>query len=417
MAFLALVLALSAGAAFLAVRRTPAEPVPTTTVLREDFVHAVTAEGTLEAMTSTPLTVPIDIQEAVKIAWLADDGSRVRKGEVVARFDPTDMEKLLLDGRADKDTASARLGKAEVEGRATLKNLDRDADLAKAELDTAEAGASDDPGIFSRAQIVESEIDQKLARERREHALDTRRIRERLGRNERELVDIEARKADIAIKRAERGLSAMEVTAPNDGLVLIDRDWRGNQLRVGDSVWAGRSVAHIPDLATMEAQVYVLEADAGGLAAGKAATLCIEAHPEVLIKATVKRVDTLAKPRQRGVPVQYFGVTLSLEHTDPAIMKPGERVRARLLLDEVKAALTVPRQAISDRDGKKVVYLLREGRFAPIEVGVGPIGLGRVVIAAGLGAGDRVALGDPNRQTRVSRPDRSANTATAASTP
>src|SRR4051812_6154223 len=60
------------------------------------FVRRVTAEGNLKAVKATPLTAPMDTPGAMKIAWIADDGSVVKNGDVVVRFDPTDFEQLLL---------------------------------------------------------------------------------------------------------------------------------------------------------------------------------------------------------------------------------------------------------------------------------------------------------------------------------
>ncbi len=60
----------------------------------------------------------------------------------------------------------------------------------------------------------------------------------------------------------------------------------------------------------MEAEVFVLEADAGGLAVGQPAEVVIvEARPERDVHRRRSTTSTtLAKPRIRGVPVQYFGV-------------------------------------------------------------------------------------------------------------
>jgi multidrug efflux pump subunit AcrA (membrane-fusion protein) len=78
-------------------------------------------------------------------------------------------------------------------------------------------------------------------------------------------------------------------------------------------------------------------------------------------------------------------------------MKPGQRVKARIVLDELDGVLTVPRGALAEKDGKRVVYRLEGGRFRPVEVVVGCSSLARVVVTQGLAAGDRVALRDPTR--------------------
>jgi hypothetical protein len=93
--------------------------------------------------------------------------------------------------------------------------------------------------------------------------------------------------------------------------------------------------------------------------------------------------------------VQYFAVTLSLAASDPEWMKPGQRVRAEVLMEDLPGVLTVSRQAVFERRGGKVVYRFAGGAFEPVEVTTGAVGRGRVVVAGPLEEGDRVALQDP----------------------
>jgi len=372
--------------------------VPTETVQPRDFARVIPAEGVLRAVRATPVSVPPGAAGPFRVGWIAEDGTRVKAGEVVVRFDPSDIEKELRD--AADELASARL-KAEKErahGLAEVRKLERDLALAREELTAAREFQKKDATVFSRVEIVGSEIDQELARDREVHAKETRRGQEALSGTELDLLGIDMRQADAKIRRARQSLAALTVTAPHDGVLVLKRNWRGESTRVGDSVWNGQPLAEIPDLAQMQAEVYVLEADAGGLAPGKPATVTLESRPGVEHAARIGRVDALAKPRFRGSPVQYFGVTLALDRTDPDLMKPGQRVRALLRLDERPRALTVPRQAVFDREGKTVVYRRQGDRFQPVEVALGPSGAGRVVIEgreSGLRPGDVVALADP----------------------
>jgi HlyD family secretion protein len=332
----------------------------------------------------------------MRIAWLAPDGSRVEKGEVVIRFDPTDMEKKLEDGLSARATADSRIRQKQVREDAEIRNLERDADLAAIELDHAGAFQSKDPEIFSRMQIIESEIDGVLASKKKEHATEVRDIQEGLTQVELDLLAIERRKADLQIDEAESELQKLEVQAPHEGIFVLKEMW-GDLPRVGSMVWGRRPVAEIPQLDVMQAKVFVLEADAGGLAGGVPATLTLDAHPGKTFEATVKQVDALAMRRNRRVPVQYFGVLLEIAESDPQLMKPGQRVQALLILEELEDVLAVPRQAIFEKDGESVAYVLRDGVFKPVPVESGASALGRVVITSGLDAGDRVALRDPTR--------------------
>jgi HlyD family secretion protein len=375
--------------------RTAASGVPTLVVARAPFERRVVAEGNLEAAEATPVTAPIDAQGQLKVAWLVPDGSHVKKDDVVVRFDPSEMERSLRDGESDRTTTESRIAGSRADTRGTIRNLERDADMARKELAAADRFKVDDPDVFSRQEIIRSEIDRGLAEKRIETSDSVRTIREGVAKVDLELLDIERRKAGISIDRAKKGLEALEIRAPHDGILVYERDWRGDVTKVGDTVWPGEPVGEIPDLATMQAKVYVLEADAGGLAAGLPATVVVEAHPGREFAAKIKTVDTLAKRRTGWIPVQYFGTTLGFDATDAAVMKPGQRVRAELSLDRQPDAISVPRNAVFDKDGKPIVYKRDGSGFSAVPVELGPAAVGRVVVLKGLDAGDVIALRDP----------------------
>lgn len=395
--------AIAAVALAIAGAFRPRSVVPTVRVERSSFSRTVSAEGTLQAVEATAITAPATPEGPFKLAWVIEDGARVAKGDPVVRFDPTELERDLADGRGDRATADARTTKASATADSIRANLDRDAALATDELAKAKTFQSKDAEIYSRFEIVSSEIDAGLAQAKKDHAEAVKGTQSRLSRTELDLLAIERRKADIKITRAEAGLAALALLAPHDGIVVLQRDWRGNPPRVGDSVWRSQKLAEIPRLDAMEAQLYVLEADAGGLAVGQRATVRVEGRAETYA-ARLRQVDSLAKPRFRGVPVQYFGAVATIERTDPAVMKPGQRVTARIVLAEAVDALVIPRQAVVEKDGKKVVYRRAGWRgFRPVEVSLGVAALGRVVVAGGLDEGDVIAVVDPTSRQELPR--------------
>jgi HlyD family secretion protein len=394
-------------AAFLprSLSRT-ADDVPTLRVEARPFERNVPAQGNLQAVQATPISVPVGVPGPFRIGWLAPDGSLVRKGDVVIRFDPSAIEKRLVDAEDDLHEAHLKMEKERLSGLSEVRKLEQDAEIARVELEDASHFQKKDQMIFSRSEIIESDIDQQLAQEHRKHAEGSERTHRKLTGTEIALLEIKVRQADAKISQARRALQALTVTAPHDGVLILKRNWRNETTRVGDSVWNGQPLAEIPDLASMEAEVYVLEADAGGLKAGKPATVVVESAPGVSYAGRIKRVDALAKPRIPGSPVQYFAVTVELPATDPRVMKPGQRVQATLHLEASANALLVPRQAVFEREGRMVVFRRNDrggrgghgaGGFEPVVVKLGASTVGRVVIASGIGAGDVLALRDPNR--------------------
>jgi len=366
------------------------------------FARRVTAEGTLKAVKATPVGVPQNATSPMKLSWIADDGSLLRKGDVIVRFDEQEFVDLLLSGREDHSTATNKFEKADAESSATRTNLKRDARLAQSELEAAQRFRFDDAEIFSRYARIEAEVDQNLATSRKRHAEEVLGVRDNLARVERDLIAIEDRRAGIKIKQAEEGLQALQVSAPHDGILVLQRNWRGDMPRVGDTMWRGQPIGEIPELSSMQAEVFVLEADAAGLAIDQKATLFLEADSRTQFKGKVKSVDKVARPRIPRQPVQYFGVTVELERTDRKMMKPGARVRATLEVENQSNAFAIPRQALFEKEGKKLVYRRKSEAFEPVEVTIGSSSAGRVVVTKGLTKGDEIALEDPTKEKDAS---------------
>ena len=377
----------------------PAEPSVTTyKVGKQKFTRRVTAEGNLRAVKATRLSAPQGrgMRGALKIAWLAADGTYVKKGAPVVKFDPSEPEKQLRDGEADLAAADAKLAAEAVKSREKVKQRESDAVLAKDELEQQKKFQNKDEQIFSRNQIIESQIDEGLAQAKEQHAQDAQRVEEHLSQSNAAVLAVERQKAQLAISHAKTELAEMEIDAPNDGIFVLRRSWRGELPKLGDSIWPGQDIAEIPLLDAMEAEVFVLEIDGTGLAEKQPAEIVIEARPDKTYTGKVRLVEKLAQPRQEGSPVQYFAVVVELDRTDREVMKPGQRVRATIVLDQ-EDAIVVPRQAVFERDSKSVVYKQTPTGFEPIVVELGAATSGRVVIKSGLAAGDVIALRDPTR--------------------
>jgi HlyD family secretion protein len=375
--------------------KSHAPQIPVVTVKKQKFARIIDADGSLRAVRSTPVTVPSDINWPLRITWLAPDGSMVKKGDPVARFDDLELKERLANAEADRKVAVARKEKERLLLRTAEQDRVRATEAAKRELAMTQTFARRDAEIFARDQIIEGEIDEKLQTVKVETATASQTADRRLGRNKLGLIDVEERKAEDSIKRSQKGLEALEIRAPHEGVFTLRRGWMGETMRVGDTVFRSMSVAEISLVETMEAEVFVLEAEAAGLGKGKKADLIIEAQPDRPIKAEVKQVETVAKRRNPKSPTQYFGVILSLDKTDTSLMKPGQRVRARLFLHE-ETAIVVPRPALFDRDGSWVAHRReKDGSFAPVPVKLGPSTAGLVSVTSGLNENDVIALRDP----------------------
>jgi multidrug efflux pump subunit AcrA (membrane-fusion protein) len=391
---LAAVLALGA-IGFHLMGSIDSQGVATVEVKPGRFVREVEARGSLKAVKATPILVPPESGRQQKVAFLAKDGAFVKAGETVVEFDPYDAEREAADGQSDLDAARAKIDKASAEGGKNQAALGLDRDVAQEQLDRAETYTLTDDKLFSRHQIIESQLDKELFQARADVAQRKLAASGKLSSTERALGEIDASKAQLKVSIAEKGLRSLKIQAPHDGLLMLERNWRGEMPSVGDTLWPGQKVAEVPDLARLEARVFVLEADGAGLKVGQKARFVIEGRPGEEYEATVSRVEPLAKTRDWQSPVKYFETVLSLARDAAGDLKPGQKVRATLRLDEADAVLTIPRGAVFDKDGKRVVYRKNGAGFAPVEVEAERQSISHLVVAKGLAAGDVIALRDP----------------------
>lgn len=372
-------------------------PTETPVLLVESrpFVASVTAEGVLEAKETTKISVPMALSRGVRVEWLAPEGSFVEEGDPVARLDGSEIEldfdnavAMLLSGRQDTERTQA-------ESDSQLGAQTRDYEIAELELDFARDFRLTDDFVFSRFEIIEDRIDEELAGVRRDHARDLHEIYEDLGQTQLDILDIERENWRARANDAEEGIESLEATAPHSGLVRHARNWRGEPVDIGDQLWPGRPIAELPSLDTLEAEVFVLESDAGGIVSGLPATVTIESRPGTVYPARVVRVDAAAKPRVTGSPVQYFGVTLEFESELPDDLKPGQRLVATLTVNEFTEAIVVPRQAIFRSGEEAWVYRQDGGGFERTAIRLGPGSAALTTVESGLEDGDKIALARP----------------------
>jgi HlyD family secretion protein len=377
------------------VRSIEPDAVATFEVRPGRFVREVEATGALKAVQATPVIVPLESGRAQKVAFLAKDGAHLKKGDTVVEFDPYDAQKEAADGQADLGAARAKIDRANAEGTKNERALGLDRDVAKEQLDRAETFKLTDEELYSRHEIIESRLDRELFAAKADVAGRKLAASGKLTSAERQLGEIDASKAQLKVAIAEKGLRSLRVEAPHDGLLVLERNWRGEVSFVGDTLWPGQKIAELPDLSRLEARVFVLEADGAGLKTGLPARLSIEGRPGEEHEATVAKVEPLAKTRDYQSPVKYFEATLSLARTDSSFMKPGQKVRAVIRLEEAGGVLAIPRGAVFEKDGKRVVYRREQGTFVPVEVTIGRQSIARVVLDSGLAPGDVIALRDP----------------------
>ena len=381
--------------------RNGAEAPRTATAARGAIRMTVPFQGELEARRVE--LVAAGVQGSAVLAELAAEGARVEVGDLLARFDASQIEQDLA--RQENDLIRARqelesLEKAEL----PLELLDMESKRAeaRAELEAEERFLESARGLMERGLMSAGEVAQQ---ERKVAGLQTRgeQLETRIELTRKHVHAARLAKARAALEAAERQrdftaqqLALCEVRAPVAGVATLVPLPVGGDYRtahVGDTLFRNQIFLCLPDPAEHVVRGYVGEAELPWVKPGHAVEAVPAAYPDVRLAGRVESVGGMAQTRP-GQPVwrKFFPVQIALDPlAEP--LPVGLSVRAEIVAGESPDALLLPREAIEWRGAQaRVRKLSAAGEAEEVVVRTGLADAAQVEIVAGLAAGDRVLL-------------------------
>jgi HlyD family secretion protein len=270
-------------------------------VARGDVASTVSATGTLGAVS----TVQVGTQVSGQVAEiLADFNDHVKKGQLIARIDPTLAQQSVQDAQAAVDRA-----RADLEQKQFL--LEQSEPLYKSKV------------------ITESEY--------RTAAYNVSISRANL------------KSADSQLDRARQNLSYTNIHAPVDGTV-IERN-----VDVGQTVAASLSAPQLfliaEDLSRMQILASVDESDIGQIAEGQPVRFTVQAWPNREFSGVVRQVRLQSTTSDNVVS---YTVVIEVANTDGTLL-PGMTATVDFILAEAKDVLTVPNAALRFRPTEEML--------------------------------------------------------------
>ncbi|MBI5453217.1 MAG: efflux RND transporter periplasmic adaptor subunit [Deltaproteobacteria bacterium] len=303
-----------------------------------------------------------------RLVWIGvEEGSKVAKGEVIARLENEDVE-------AAKSEAAANLGVAE-----------RGLDQAKAELKDASLNFERNKTLLAEGIVSKSEYDASEARFRKAQAA------------------VESAKASI--KAASAGLRAADVSveytlirAPFDAVVLTKNADIGDIITpLGAAANAKAAVVTIADMGSLQVEADVSESNIGKVSLRQPCEIELDALPEVRFKGEVHMIVPTADRAKASVLVK-----VAFMEKDPRIL-PEMSAKVAFLSRELKDDERAPRlvvdpSAIAAVEGRNNVFVIRDdGTVAETEVSLGEKMGATVEVKGGLKAGEKVVLAPSRR--------------------
>ncbi len=278
----------------------------TATVERGDIRVAISATGTLSAIST--VTVGSQISGQVTDV-LVDYNSEVKKGDVLARIDPSTYEAQIAQGNAQIANAQASLKQAQ----ATLANAELDynrkADLGRQKL------------------VAQSDVD--LARAARDQA-----------RAQVNAAQAQIRQQTASTQTTRVNLDRTVIRSPVDGVVLTRTIEAGQT--VAASLQAPELFTIAEDLSKMKIELVVDEADIGQVKVGQAVSFTVDAFADRQFRGEVQQVRLSATTTNNVVT---YPVVVSVDNTDGTLL-PGLTVNAEIEVSKRDGILKISNAAL-----------------------------------------------------------------------
>ena len=300
---------LSVGASYYAWRGEAAPSIVTGVVTRGPIVTEIAATGTLEAVT----TVQVGSQVSGTIMELnADFNSIVRKGQVLARLDPSLFQTQVDSQRANLTSSQADLQRAQVTQADARVKADRAKELADKQL----IPVTD----LEAAQLAVRTADAQVRSAQAQLA-----------------------QAKAALTQAEVNLQKTIITSPIDGIVIA------RSVDVGQTVAASLQAPTIfsiaADLSQMQVKTSVDESDLGNVRDGQIVSFRVDAYPTRTFSGKVTQIRL--NPVVAQNVVTYAAI---ISAANPALeLKPGMTANVTIEVSRKDNVLRVPSAALRFR--------------------------------------------------------------------
>lgn len=373
-------------AAFISLR-SARMPVRAENAVRETISNTISTNGKIEPLQNFEAHAPI----ATTVRKLyVHEGDRVSRGQLLLQLDDSDIRAQAAHAVAQLRSAQADLSAVRT-GGTHEEVLTNQAELVKArtEHDAADRNLAairnlQQRGAASPAEVQEAE--NRLKRAQAEVNLLEQKQKGRYSRPEVSRAQAQAAEGKATLDAAQALLHGANVRAERDGVVY------SLPVREGQYVNPGDLLAQVADFSKVQLRAFVDEPEIGRLAQGQKVTVTWDALPGRSWEGTLTRVPTTVTVRGTRTVGE-----LTCEVANPDLkLLPNVNVSVVVITARHENALTIPREAVREEDGKRYVFEIVDGELKRREVETSVFNLTRIEITRGLKEQAQVALGSEN---------------------
>ena len=334
-------------------------------VAKVNILNSITATGTIEPVNE--VTVGTQVSGIVSKLYV-DYNSVVKKGQVIAELDKSNLMSQLNTAKAQLSQAQASLRSAQSDLAYQKANYNRYKTLYQKGLISANDYETARLSYQTSQQTVVSRKDQVVS-------------------------------AQEEVSRAQTNLSYATITSPIDGIVVSKSVEEGQTVNANMSTPDLFTIAQ--DLTNMQVVADVDEADIGDVKKGERVTFTVDAYPDDTFEGTVKQVRLQATTTNNVVT---YEVVISAQNADLKL-KPGLTANVTIYTQERTGVLAVANKAlrftptketvgkdmkIVDCKGKNKVWTLDGKTLTAHPVSIGQTDGMHTEITKGLKAGQQI---------------------------
>ena len=280
-------------------------------------------------------------------AVLVKLGDRVTRGQTVVKIEDRAIREQVNQVQANLEVNQATVIARENDAQVALNNLER-------------ARTSFERGLLSQAALEDADS------------------RYNSAASQVTVANAQAASTEARLEELTITLQDTNVVSPVDGFV--------GQRNLDPGAFAGGNtpILSVVDIGVVRMVANLVEKDFSRVQRGAEAVVEVDAFPGEQFRGSVSRVAPIFDPATRTA-------TMEIEVPNPGYrLKPGMYARVRLVTGRNANALTVPRAAVVDIEGRRGVYLVADNTAVFQEVATGMVDTERVEIVSGLEEGTPV---------------------------
>lgn len=363
---------LVAVAVFFAFRITPVSD-KTYKIKRGNLETVINCKGEVKGEKFTEINLPLEVcdQELrvyqLKIVDVILEGKAVKKGDYIAKLDESQIMNNMRNQMMDKEKTDADLRNAILDSTVTLSN--RRQNIVNALLDLEyqkidlEQSKYESEAFQRKTQMNYQKSELQVDKLRRDYLLEKNRLKIQVGR-----FQAYVNKLQSQIDRYQKAIAATTIRTPEDGIVMFAKDYSGKPYGKDTEINIWRPlIATLPDMSKVITETYVKEIDIAKINQNDSVRITIDALPDKVFLGNVVKIATIGEDH-RDFDMKAFKVIIRFAESDKEL-KPGMSSNNDIIIKNIKDQLLIPIHAIFTKEGKKIVYVKRNGDITeqPIE--------------------------------------------------